>query len=191
MGWEVTVSRIFIFSLYLSAGAVLSHLLPTLRPMVRHHRISSWASSQRSEACSGTEDHDRPARSTMLGIQQRSCAHAFCHVDELSLTFRIVSHGQSSRCDGSNRLLAYAGLFGFCSTLEEKGNSLRRMNHWHTGESDWFLGDIETSWYLEFCSISLLLVDTWIPVCRFQKLLSHIRLQARTMGRVTSEIGHR
>jgi hypothetical protein len=31
--WEVTVSR--IFSLYLSAGAVLSHMLPTLRP-VRH-----------------------------------------------------------------------------------------------------------------------------------------------------------
>jgi hypothetical protein len=36
--WEVTVSRIFIFSLYLSAGSVLSHMLPTLRSIVRHHR---------------------------------------------------------------------------------------------------------------------------------------------------------
>ena len=91
-------------SLYRSAGdwyCTLPRMLTTLRPMVRHHRnIIMWASSKRSGACSGIKDHDGPVKPAGLWIQQCSCAHVLCHVNELHLTLRIVSHGQSSRSDG-------------------------------------------------------------------------------------------
>jgi hypothetical protein len=146
-------------------------MLTTLRPMVRHHRyiiLGPWASSQRSEACSGIEDHDGPAKPAALWIRQCSCAHV-----PLPRQRAVPSVSNSlTRTAISIRWMRH---WCFCSTLES-GNSLQRMNRWHASESNRFLGDMKTS-----CIWSILHVDA-----RLKVIVSH---QGRTMiGRVTSWI---
>ena len=121
-------------------------MLTMFQPGVRHHR-GRRRSARRSEACSGTEDHGRPAKPTALWIHHTSCAHVLCDLNELYLTFRKLSHvrGHLDPVDETGCLhsACVSGLWDSYSTLEKSGNSLRRINHWHASESNWFLGDMK------------------------------------------------